>query len=233
MKRMVLGGVIFAILMSILLLLVYIFFSLFTPNIIFMLALILIVFSFAGIVLGGYYFYKEWQEFEILDFSLIALFSSFLFSVNYIAMIIPPILYYFLPGASGFTFYLPCSIFYGAFKGRIEKRGSSFLLMTSYGILSEIFFPSLFWLPYYLAWGGFIEIHSNFIKLDDKVSRFLHGFIFGCYGAGLASLYMLVGWGLYKPIFIVIPAIIIDAILSSIGLNLGFKIGTSFKYSSL
>ena len=189
------------------------------------LAIILTLFAFSGFVPGIFYLYEDYNNLSVLELSLAALFAAFFFSANYFAMLIPSIVYYVLPGGAGFTFYFPVSIFYGAYKSLSKVKGNSLLLLASYGIISELFFPALFWLPYYLAWGGFTEIHANNINYSRRLDTFLHGFIFGIYGAGLSLNYMLLAWGYYRPIFLSLPAIIIDGLLASIGFNMGYKIG--------
>jgi len=192
-------------------------------------AVILTFFAFSGFILGLLIFYDYYDELSLTDLALASLFVAFIFSTNYISMILPSIIYYVIPAGAGFTFYLPASIFYGTFKSLSSAKSSSFIVLIGYGIVSEIFFPAIFWFPYFLAWSGFVESHSHVTSFDVKKQRYLHGFIFGAYGAGLAVLYMLVAWGLYKPLFIALPAVIIDGILSAIGFEIGFNIGKQIK----
>lgn len=215
----------FTVLFSALLLFIVMVIDLFNPENIVFLAVLLTSYSFSAIVPATFIFRRNYSDLTILDLSLTALFSSFLFISNYFAMVLPSIIYYIIPGASGLTFYLPIAIFYGAFKSICKNKGLTFLVLSVYGIISELFFPALFWFPYYLAWGGYLEIHYASCNLEEPCPRMLHGFLFGLYGAGLSFLYMLVAWGYYKPIFIALPAVLIDGFLSSIGFSIGYKMG--------
>ena len=145
-------------------------------------------------------------------------FAALIFSVNYFSMLLPPFLYTIIPFAAGFFFYFPSSIVYGAFRYITREKGAAFFIMLLYGFLSELFWPNLLWLPYYLAWGSILELTSN-----EDPSPF-EGFIFGFTGAGLSVDYMLIAWGYYRPIFIVLPSIIGDGVLSLFGFRIGLKI---------
>jgi len=213
---------------TLLLTLIYLSLITFDDENIILLAIALTLFASSGFSLGLFILSRHYREISLLEVSNIALFTAFLFTTNYFAMLIPSLIYYILPAAAGITFYFPASIFYGTFKKMCSRPGSSLLLLIGYGIVSEIFSPAIFWIPYYLAWGGFLEVHLALSKDEEEIG-FCHGFIFGLYGAGLALLYMLVAWGVYRPIFMALPAVIIDGLLSALGFKIGENIGRHIK----
>ncbi len=189
----------------------------YSPKIIILLALALSLYSLFLTSIVIVVLSEDWRKFNYEDLTTIAIFSSLLYTSNFFSMLIPSFIFYVVPFAAGLTFYFPASILYGIFKKICRKKGSSFLLLVAYGFISMFFSPAIFWFPYFLGWGSMLEIIGG----DDC----LCGIMFGLAGAGLAVDYMLVAWGYYRPIFIAIPAIIGDSLITLLGYRIGGKIG--------
>lgn len=160
---------------------------------------------------------------DSLELTLTAAFAALLYVANFFAMLLPSFIYYVIPFAAGISFYLPGGVIFGAFRGLCRRRGSAFVMLSCYGAISEILAPNVFWIPYYLAWGACVEF-----CLEEKPST-TDGFIFGLAGAALACDYMLVAWGYYRPLFIVLPAVVGDALLSALGFVVGLKMSEELR----
>ena len=160
-----------------------------------------------------------------LDVALAGIFAALIYVSNYALILLPTVIFYIVPFSAGITFYLPTSIVFGAYTKIAKTNGSIFNLLLVYGIISIILSPSIFWFPYYIAWGGILET-ARFIsrKLSGKDTLTL-GFGYGSVGAGLAVSYMMIAWGYYRPLFMTIPSIIVDGLLSLIGFKAGLEIG--------
>ena len=174
------------------------------------------------------------KKLDLIDFPLVGTFSAMIYLNNYILVLFPSIIFYILPFAAGFTFYLPTSIIYGALLGLRDKDGSSFSLLLTYGIISMILYPDIFWFPYFLGWGGLLET-SHFLigECENKVDYFIMGFSYGAIGASLAVSYMLIGWGFFRPLFMTLPSALVDGFLSGLGAVTGAKIGELIKSTSI
>ena len=191
----------------------------YSPKNLLLFAIILIFFSFTFVSVSIIILLSELKTMSSINIVMSSAFAALIFSINYFSMLLPPFLYAIIPFAAGFFFYFPSSIVYGAFRYIAHEKGAAFFIMLLYGLLSELFWPNLLWLPYYLAWGSILEIVS------DEEYPLLEGFIFGFVGASLSVNYMLITWGYYKPIFIILPSIIGDGVLSLFGFRIGLKIG--------
>jgi len=189
----------------------------YSPKIVILLALALSLYSLFLTSIVVVVFSEDWREFNYEDLTTTAIFSSILYISNFFSTLLPSFIFYVIPFAAGLTFYLPASMLYGIYKKICRKRGSSFLLLVAYGFISMFFSPAIFWFPYFLAWGSMLEL----IDGDD----YLCGIMFGLAGAGLAVDYMLVAWGYYRPVFIAIPAIIGDSLITLLGYKIGGEIG--------
>ncbi len=192
----------------------------YSPHQIMLLAIILSLYSLFLSSIGFLIAIENITALHTEDLAIIASFSAMLYATNFFSMLLPSLTFYIIPFAAGLAFYLPASILYGAFQEICRKKGSSFLLLIGYGFISMFFSPAIFWFPYFLAWGSILEITGLYSK-----KRNINGFFFGFTGANLAIDYMLVAWGYWRPLFIVIPAIIGDGILTIIGYKFGTKLG--------
>ncbi len=165
-----------------------------------------------------------------VDVALTGVFAALIYVSNFALILFPSIFFYIIPFAAGITFYFPTAIIFGAYLTLTNKPGSSFSILLTYGIVSELFSPSLFWFPYYIGWGGLIEsLYGVIGKLESKSDYAVMGFAYGEIGAALAVCYMLVGWGYYRPLFMSVPSVIVDGILAMIGGIFGYKIGLVAK----
>ncbi len=171
------------------------------------------------------------REIDIFKIPIIGVFAAIIYASNFLLVIFPSFIFYVLPFAAGYTFYLPTSIILGAYSRIIKEKGSMFFLLFVYGVISEFLSPSIFWFPYYLAWGGMLETGREI--LGETESDYIMGFGYGAIGAGLAVCYMLIGWGYYRPLFMTLPSMIVDGLLASFGFKMGVKIGELTKKISL
>ncbi len=140
-------------------------------------------------------------------------------------MLLPAFLYNVIPFLSAISFYFPASIVYGVLRRTVKFRGAPFIYFLIYGIVSEIYFPNLYWMPYFLGWGGVAELLSIFGE------KYGEGFGFGFAGSGLCKCFIILNWGQWTPLFWNVPAIFIDGGLSVLGFLIGEAIGN--RISSL
>jgi len=174
------------------------------------------------------------DEISAIDVSLVGVFGSLMVLANYILIIFPSIIFYIIPFAAGLTFYLPTAIIYGTLIKISNKDGVSFGLLLTYGVISEILYPDIFWFPYFLGWAGMLETtHFLVGKNERNVDYIILGFSYGAIGASLAVCYMMIGWGFYRPLFMTLPSAIADGILASLGSLIGSKIGRLAKNISI
>ena len=175
------------------------------------------------------------KYFRSTDYAISAVFIAIFSSSIWWGMLLPSFVYLVVPFATALTFYLPESLIFGAYTRLVPKPGSSLLLFLGYCFISEMIYPNAFWIPYYLAWGAFLEIYFAITGefCSSRLSRLTGGFLFGVAGAGLCMVYMLVGWRFYRPLFLSIPAITIDGLFSTVGTYLGSKIGDKAKSISV
>ena len=200
----------------------------FHPSKIFFLAAILTIYASStatpGIMIALYYR----ENVSPMDIALTGIFSALIYIANYSLSLVPSIVFN-LPFAAGFTFYLPTSIVFGAYVKVAKSNGSLFNLLLVYGIISIILSPNIFWFPYFIAWGGILETGRYIERVYLNKESSLLGFGYGSVGAGLSVSYMLISWGYYRPLFMTIPSVIVDGLLSRIGFETGARIGERLK----
>jgi len=157
---------------------------------------------------------------------LAAIFSTGVFW----GMMLPGVLYE-IPLLSPFVImlanYLPKAVIYGIAVGYTCRPFTSTLFFLIWGIASEIMFPNPLWAPYYVAWGAILDLFLMSSRGDLIVKRdlILLGFIFGYAGWGLTKAYEVVLWGNWHPLRLVMLAMMMNGIITSLGVNLGYKIG--------
>lgn len=194
------------------------------------LASVLIVFCSSFATPGILRTANHMKEFNSYDFALISVFAALLYGINFFTILLPSFLFYLIPSASGLVFYFPGAIVLGVANIYVEKPGSSFLLVFTYGILSLFFSPNFFWLSYFLAWGGIVETYGYITSsLRSSFTSFFQGIVFGSTGAGFTLLFMLVAWGRWYPLWMSLPAILLDGGLGGLGSFVSQNIGRKAK----
>ncbi len=197
----------------------------FHPENILFLAIVLTVYASATATPGIMIALYHRNELSSMDIALAGIFSALIYVSNYALILLPTIIFYIVPFSAGLTFYLPTSIVFGAYVKVAKPNGSIFNLLLVYGIISIILSPSIFWFPYYIAWGGLLETGRYLERISGGEESIILGYGYGSVGAGLSVSYMLIAWGYYRPLFMTIPSIIVDGILSLIGYRMGRNIG--------
>ncbi len=176
-----------------------------------------------GVCLGyaAYGFYSSMNLEKVKASELIALgILAALFCTGiYWGMLLPAFLYNVIPILSGLSFYFPAAIIYGVMRRVVKFRGASFMYFVIYGIVSEIIFPNLYWVPYFIGWGGVAELLA---RLGE---RYGEGFGFGFAGSGLCKCFIILNWGQWTPLLWNVPAVFADGGFSLIGFLIGEEIG--------
>ncbi|MGQ4892752.1 MAG: hypothetical protein ACP6IP_09745 [Candidatus Njordarchaeia archaeon] len=219
----------FIIFLTPIIIMIYLSLNYSTSNIIFLSLILLLTtsaFASPGIIAS----IMNMEKYAPTDLALTGVFAGLIYISNFILIIFPSFIFYVIPFAAGLTFYFPTAIIFGAYITLTNKPGASFSLILSYGIVSEIFSPSIFWFPYYLGWGGLIEsVYLTIGKIEKRSDLALMGFAYGEVGAAFAVCYMMIGWGYYRPLFFTLPSAIADGILAALGMLIGYKIGLMAK----
>lgn len=201
----------------------------FQPERVLYLAAVLTVFASSTATPGVMIALYHRNDLTSMEIALAGVFSALIYVSNYALILLPSIIFYFVPFSAGFTFYLPTSIILGAYTRVARSDGSVFNLLFVYGIISIILSPSIFWFPYYIAWGGLLETGRYLERRLVGSESILLGFGYGSVGAGLAVSYMLIAWGYYRPLFMSLPSIVVDGALSLMGFKAGLRIGDRLK----
>jgi len=180
------------------------------------------------IVYAGRYLRSMRTDEYVVTAVMAAIFSTEVFW----GMLLPGVLYE-IPFISPFVImlssYLPKAIIYGIVMGYSYKPFISTLFFTIWGIASEIIYPNPAWAPYYVAWGALLDIFviigcSNESEVRRR-SISLLGFLFGYAGWGFTKAYEIVLWGNWHPLRLIIIAMILNGMVTCVGVQVGYKIG--------
>lgn len=172
------------------------------------------------------------QALTTMDFTMIAMFVALIRVVDYGSMFVPGLtfLWYSLPQIAGpILFYFPLGIVTASALKLSPKPGTAFILWIVSTIVSQVFFFNPVWLARGLMAALSIEAYYLSSKRGTTGSLLLMGLTFGIMYNSSAVIYQMYTWGLWKPLFITLPTVIMAGIMMTVGAFLGFALGERAK----
>jgi len=174
----------------------------------------------------------EKDSLKTIDFAMIAMFVALIKVVDYGSMFVPGLtfVWFAVPQVAGpILFYFPLGIVVAAALKLSPKPGSAFVLWVVSAIISQVFFFNPVWFARGIVAALCIEAYYISSKRGTMSSLVLMGLMFGIMYSCAATIFQIYSWGLWKPLFMTFPTVILAGIMMSVGSFLGFALGDRAK----
>lgn len=174
----------------------------------------------------------EKNPLKTIDFAIIAMFIALIHVVDYGSMFVPGLtfVWFSFPQVAGpVLFYFPLGIVVAAALKLTPKPGSAFMLWLVSAILDQLFFFNPIWIARGIVAALVIEAYYISSERGTMSSIVLMGLLFGIMYSCTATIFQIYSWGLWRPLFMTFPTVILAGIMMSIGSFLGFALGERAK----
>jgi len=174
----------------------------------------------------------EKSPLKTIDFAIIAMFVALMTVIDFGSMFVPglSVLWYAVPQVAGsILYYFPLGIAVAAALKISPKPGSAFTLIFVYSIIGQVFFFNPIWLLRSIIASLAIEAYYVSSKRGTLSSLMLLGFMFGVLYSGAGIVFQIYAWGLWQPLFVTIPQMVLAGVMMAVGAFLGFALGDRAK----